>query len=156
MATEEEIRKAEACLDKYEDELRERIDKLNSYKEEQHTIIALMEAFPQLENVQVQFTLDSGTFGGLICTTDVEQLKVLVEPLRFLRERLGAFTVTDDPDIRRRIYKFRDNRVTFQAWFWSNENKEGACKYVQTGVKQVPVFELRCGDASVAQEDVDV
>jgi hypothetical protein len=156
VATEEMIREAQACLDKYEDTLRDRIDQLNSYKEEQYVILEMMEEFPQLEDVRVQFTLDSGTHGGLICTVEVDQVKMLIEPLRFLRERLGAYKVNDDADLQRRVFKFRSNRVTFQAWFWNNKDDQ-QCRYVEVGTKTVPVFELRCGDKKVEpQEDVEV
>lgn len=156
MATEEMIREAQACLDKYEDTLRDRIDRLNSYKEEQYVILEMMEEFPQLEDVRVQFTLDSGTYGGLICTVEVDQVKMLVEPLRFLREKLGPYKVNDDADLQRRAYKFRGNRVIFQAWFWNNKSDE-QCRYVEVGKKEVPVFELRCGDRKVEpQEDVEL
>jgi hypothetical protein len=156
MATEEMVKQARECLDKYEDTLRDRIDRLNSYKEELDVVLELMEEFPQLDDVQVQFTMDTGTYGGLICTVEVDQIKMLVEPLRFLRERLGPFKVHDDADMQRRVYRFRERRLTFQAWFWNNKSDE-QCRYVEVGKKEVPVFELRCGDKPVErQEDVEL
>jgi hypothetical protein len=156
VATEEMIKEARECLDKYENTLRDRIDQLNSYKEELDVVLELMEEFPQLEDVRVQFTLDSGTHGGLICTVEVDQIKALIEPLRFLRERLGSYKVWDDADMQRRIYKFRERRLAFQAWFWNNKSDE-QCRYVEVGKKEVPVYELRCGEEKVKpQEDIDV
>lgn len=152
------ITKAGTALDDYENTLRDRIDELNKYKDVQEAAIDVMENFPELEWSGAQFTLDTGTFKAFIITADCKTLSEIVEPLKFLREKLGTYKISDDPDIRRRCYKFDNDRLVFQAWFWGKD--DDVCRYVQVGTKEVPVYQLKCakgeeGDLENAENSAD-
>ncbi len=162
MANQQEaLRHAQSCLQEYIQVLKKRLEEVPTYAEEQLVAIEFVQRFPEpaapddsYNSVEqrAQFTLDTGTFGGVILTKDpVRKLKDLVEPLRFLRERLGPYVVEDDPEMKRRIYKFRGQRFVFQAWFW-NDADQDACRYVQVGTKEVPVMKLMCGEQEVVTE----
>ena len=157
----EALRKAAGCLDDYRRELEARLAGLNYWTGVQQVAVELINKFPEdyapsegfhSPEVSVQFTLDSGTHQALIISKDCREISEIAEPLRFLRERLGPYTISEDPDLNRRIYTFnRDGKkVIFQCFFWNH--KDQLCRYVQVGTKEVPVYKLKCGEEEVAAE----
>jgi hypothetical protein len=157
----EALRQATACLDEYEQELRKRIERLKDFKALQQIVVELLQRFPEpmagdefynSPEVRTSFNLDAGTHQALMVNRDCKSIQEVIEPLRFLRKRLGKYEVTDDPDFKRRIYKFNVDgcALVFQAFFWASEDQ--LCKYVQIGVKEEPVFKLRCAGQEVTDE----
>jgi hypothetical protein len=154
----EALRRATHCVDEYRQELEKRLATLHSWYETRQVAVELVQRFPEplapddyfhSPDTSVQFTLDTGTHQALIISRDCKSIGEAVEPLRFLRERLGSYKVEDNPDFNRRIYSFENNghKVIFQCFFWNRDDQ--ICRYVQVGTKEVPVMKLMCGEQEV-------
>jgi len=163
MANQQEaLLQAQNCLQDYKKELAKRLLQVEEFEfyraVAEEYILAFPEAMADPNSVwnsaetRTIFTLDSSCFHAVILTRDMKTIKELTEPLRWLRERLGKYTVDDDKDMKRRVYKFADGKFVFQAWFWDTSAE--SCKYVKVGTKEVDVFELRCGDQQVRESDI--
>lgn len=156
------------CLSDYEKVLLDRLQQLKDWRTTQNVALELVQKFPEAmatdgyesPQTRVAFSLDSGTWNALMINKDCKSLQDVVEPLRFLREKLGAYIIQDDPDSKRRVYKFANggHPVVFQAFFWGPETEQ-LCKFVEVGKEEKPIFKLMCGDQVVDEEvgeDVEV
>ena len=138
-------------LDSYVESLQKRIDLTRSYIEEQKIAQEFVKQFPEDQpedaysspRTKASICFDSGTVNGFMLNYDASSLNEIVEPLRWLSRRLGAFTINEYPEIGRRSYIFSKGRFHFQVFFNSGDVKN-VCRYVQVGVKEQPVFKLMC------------
>lgn len=151
------IRDAESAISKYVEELQARIVKAEAYTEDVAIAADFVRAFPALAGdsdwewdrpLRIALSLDPNSVNALMINFDALRLTDLTEPLRWLAQRLGAYTIDDYPELQRRAYVFaNDGRpVRFQVFL----HKDGAlCKFVKTGVKEEPVYTLMCDEAEV-------
>lgn len=138
-------------LDSYVESLQKRIDLTRSYIEEQKTALEFVNQFPEDQpedaysssRTRASISFDSGCVQGFMLNYNALTLDELVGPLKWLSQRLGSYTISEYPEIHRRSYIFSKGRFHFQVFFDSSDVKN-VCKYVQVGVKEQPVYELRC------------
>lgn len=143
-------------------DLEERIQRAKGFEAEQALAIEFLSAHAHLqpeptrdgeyvpEVFRVHLSLDPGTVNALMINYDATQLSDVTEPLRWLAQRLGKYEIEDYPELGRRSYIFaNDGRaLRFQVFFNSDKS---VCRFVQTGVKEEPVFKLMCEGAEVTQ-----
>lgn len=149
---------ADAAISKYCEELRARIAKAEAYAPEIAIAADFVRAFPALAGtspdewqrpLRIGLTLDPNTVNALMVNLDAVRLLDVTEPLKWLAQRFGAYTIDDYPELGRRAYVFENNGrpVRFQVFF----NGDAAqCKFVKIGVKEEPVYKLMCGEAEIA------
>jgi len=151
------LQSATSCIDEYIATLEIRKAKASSYREEQQIAMEFVQAFPEgnpepgeesysSPDTRVAFSLDTGCINAIMlnwdCTTGLADVK---PRLKWLADRLGKYTINNDPHAQRKQYIFRDGRFFFQVFFWK---PNAVCKFVQTGVKEEPVYEFKCSDGS--------
>jgi hypothetical protein len=141
------------CLTDYIESLHKRIDLTRTYEPEQLIALEFIQAFPEEYAIQGEYSpvrtrasisFDGGQIHGLLLCYDASTLEELVEPLRWLSSRLGPYTINEYPELQRRSYIFSKGRFTFAAFFGNMSSVKSVCKYVQTGVKEEPVYEFKC------------
>lgn len=154
------LREAETAIDSYLAELALRIEKAKSYAPETAIACEFIRAFPALAGdsnwewdrpLHVHLALDPNTVNAFMLNLDALKLTDVSQPLRWLAQRFGAYTIDDYPELGRRAYVFENNGrpVRFQVFF---NNNEAVCKFVKVGVKEEPVYKLMCGETEVIAE----
>jgi hypothetical protein len=137
----------------YEAELQKKIDLVRTYSAEQEVALQFVEQFPEdlakdewsSPRTQACISFDSGTVHGFMLNFNASTLDELVEPLKWLTQRLGAYTISDYPEIQRRSYTFLKGRFHFQVFFGDASSADHkVCKFVKVGVEEKPVYEMRC------------
>lgn len=114
---------------------------------------AIAECSSALGSTSVSVGLDMGEVNGVLIHANVKQDILEVVPmLRYLRAH-GApkFERTEDyPEIKRRIWHFGDLKVMVFLPY-----RGGAkCDFVQVGVREEPVYELRCDGATIKDAEL--
>lgn len=122
-----------------------------TYTDVEEAIELFSDALPGLMCVLQLSDYEAGHV--LMQVHNVTSMKAIVPLVRFLRKK-GHKVVSplrDSPENNFREYYLQD----IQLRVYLAVANEKACKYVQTGTKTVPVYELRCvGDEVVKPEEV--
>jgi len=138
------------CLNRYIQTLEQRIATVRTYAPEQDIAVDFVRAFSDAD-IRVRISLDTGTVCALMINMDVEKLTDVTAPLRWLAERLGKYTIDDYAELQRRAYIFHtgdpQRTVRFQVFFTAPGAT--ACRFVQVGTKEEPVYQLMCEDVPV-------
>ena len=150
------------CIEKYVKELEDRIKEANGYSVERMVAFDFITAFPEAmapppveyppynpPRTSVGLTLDNGTVHALMINYHAVSLMELVEPVKWLANRLGKFTIEDYPELNRRGYVFSGGRLRFQVFF--DRGDKTVCKFIQVGVKEEPVYKLQCEGENASQ-----
>ena len=110
---------------------------------------AAMQA--KFNDYKISLFPDSYTEGGqvLVSVYDCKDLETIVPLIRFLRQKGHKVTLPykDSADPGKRTYYLEQ----IQLEVFLSKSEDAVSGYVQVGVKEVPVYELRCESAEVAQ-----
>lgn len=132
------------------DRLKRRIDAVHSMSPVIEHVLALEAAFPGF-----YLNRDLDVFDAdAIVRFRFKTLAEAAEVLRFLAARGLHLRHKPHPSQDDKSMNWSLHGIYMVGYFRSEE--EDACRYVQVGTKEVPVYELRCGDkpAEAPQEPV--
>lgn len=148
--------KAGRAIAGYVAELERRIGLARAYAPEQDLAVEFMAAHAHLDpepsewnsRLRVHLSLDPSSVNALMINFDAKTLAEVTEPLRWLSQRLGAYTIDDFPELGRRAYIFTSEgrSLRFQVFFNSNSS---VCRFVEVGKEEKPIFKLMCGEEAV-------
>lgn len=134
------------ALDEWE-QARRRILELDALATQAESCV---EAFKgTLPSGRVSIGYQQGTLKGVLLFFDVDDFRALLPVRRWLRANIALPSpqVGDSPSLHRREWTYGNLVLAgFLPW-----NEGSACSYVQVGVKEEPIYELRCGGAPVAE-----
>jgi hypothetical protein len=131
---------------------------VESYAEAAPYFEGLAASYPGLVNA-VRLSWGAGAIQGLLVILHPEKLSDVAPVLRHIRQAGWEpdGQPEDDTDIRSRDYRYKRDalRLTVRAIFrdsvlrdgWKTDAEPAACRFVQTGTKTVPVYELVCVEA---------
>lgn len=157
--TQRAIDVASTAVTRYVEELEKRIEKARAFDAEQSLVAEFLAAFepePKDEfdvypKFRVGLTLDPSTVNALMINYDARALADVVDPLRWLSQRLGKYEIDDYPELNRRAYVFRNHGRPVRLQVFFGVGDESVCKFMQIGVKEEPVYKLMCDGAEIDQ-----
>ena len=111
-------------------------------------VAAIIERF---ESMRPDLRMNTASPGAWV-DVDVRTMDDVAALRRAFRDAgWRLFSHHEYPDERRQTFVmthgFIDRMATLNVQFPADEAAGASCRYVQTGTKVVPVYELRCGDA---------
>ena len=97
----------------------------------------------------VSVSVDAGCLQGVLLSFSVTSLKDLVPVRRAVRAAGFRLKTTEDyAELGRRRYEYGDIQVMAFVPTALEEKKDAKCRFVQAGVKEVPIYKLVCEDDS--------
>ncbi len=98
-----------------------------------------------IPELRVSIGWNSGSLNGVLIFADVDDLKDMIPLLKWLQTKgyKPKAKPDDYPEIGRRLY----NYGSIQVGAFLRE--DSTCHFEKVGVKEVPVYKVRCGDKDV-------
>jgi len=96
------------------------------------------------ERSGLQLGFEAGSLKGALIMLYARDLRDVIPILRELRKRGYKIKKHDDyPELHARTYYL--GKIIVRV-FLAGPEANATCKFVQTGTKEVPVYEIKCGD----------
>ena len=105
---------------------------------------------PKEKNIESKVLTSPGQINGAMCWVSCKRLDDVLPVLREIRRRGYKLEGHDDyASARRRAYNFSSGIKV--VVFLPEPTKEGdSCQFVQVGVREEPIYEVRCGGKKVS------